>query len=263
MDLGLKGKVALITGGSEGIGRATARRLVQEGSHVAFCARRPDVLRGAADEIRSAATHDARVLEVQADVTQPAQVEQFVEQAAREFGRIDILYNNAGTSAAHPFESVDDDYWQRDLDVKVFGAIRCCRLVIPHMRRQGGGAIVNLTHVGAKQPGARSLPTTLSRAAGIALTKALSKEFAPENIRVNTICVSLIRSAQHERRWGQQREKYPDIEQFYTELGRNIPVGRVGYAEEVADLVAFLVSERAAFITGASVNIDGGVSGVV
>lgn len=263
MDLGLRGKVALVTGGSDGIGKAAAKKLAEEGAHVAICARRPDVLRRAAEELRASAAHDARVLEIPTDVRQADQVERFVSQAAEEFGRIDILYNNAGTSAAAPFESVDDEYWFRDMDTKVFGAIRCCRLVIPYMKRQGGGRIINLTHVGAKQPGAASVPTTVSRAAGIALTKALSKEYAPDNILVNTICISLIRSAQHERRWALNRDKYPDIEQWYAEMGKRVPLGRVGYAEEVADLVAFLASDRASFITGAAINIDGGVSGVV
>jgi NAD(P)-dependent dehydrogenase (short-subunit alcohol dehydrogenase family) len=260
MELGLRGKVALVTGGSEGIGRGTALRLAQEGAGVAMCARRPDVLEAAAAAIRRESGGD--VLAIPTDVTRPDDLRHFVESAAERFGRIDVLFNNAGRSFARPFLEVSDEDWQADLDLRFLAAVRATRLVVPHMRRVGGGRIVNLVMIGGKQPGARSLPTSVSRAAGIALTKALSKDLAPDRITVNAICVGTIKSAQHERAW--QREGSPGtLEQWYAEHAKNVPLGRIGEPEEVGDLVAFLASDRAAYITGTAINLDGGVSAVV
>lgn len=260
MDLGLTGRVALITGGSEGIGRATARSLAREGARVAICARRPDVLAEAAAAIK--AETGAEVLAVPGDVMRPEEIERVVTTVARELGTITILVNNAGTSAAAPFESVDDAAWQADLDLKLMAAIRTTRLVIPGMKAAGGGRIVNVTNIGAKQPGASSLPTTVSRAAGIALTKAMSKDLARYNIRVNAVCIGLIKSAQIER---MARRRFPDLalEQAWVRMAEGIPLGRIGEAEEAADVITFLVSDRAAYVTGTAVNIDGGTSGVV
>ena len=257
MDLGLRGKVAAITGGSEGIGKATAIRLAQEGALVAICARRPDVLQKAADEI-SAAGGD--VLAIAADVTKPADIERFIGETVKRFGRLDILVNNAGTSNANHFESIGDEVWESDLELKLFGAIRAARAAIPYMKQQGGGRIINITMVGGKQPGAKSLPTTVSRAAGIAFTKALSKDMAEHRILVNTVCVGLIKSGQQER--GAARRGLSP-QQAYEQMGKNIPLGRVGEAEEVANVVAFLASDAASYVTGTSINVDGGMAGVV
>jgi len=260
MDLGLTGKVALITGGSEGIGRATAELLASEGVKVAICARRAARLQEAAEEIRRRTGGD--VLDVPADVTVPEQLAAFVRAAAERWGRIDILVNNAGTAAAAPFERVSDEEWQKDLDLKLFAAIRASREVIPHMRRVGGGRIILITHVGGKAPGPSSLPSSVSRAAGIALTKAMSKDLAKENILVNTVCVGLIKSAQIERA---ARARFPDLplEEAYARMGENIPLGRVGEAEEVARVILALVSNLGSYVTGAAVNVDGGMGATV
>jgi NAD(P)-dependent dehydrogenase (short-subunit alcohol dehydrogenase family) len=256
LELGLKGKIAIVTGGSEGLGRAAAEKLAHEGAHVAICARRKDVLDQAADGIRKATGGD--VFAVPTDVRRAADVEAFVNAVVGRWGGLDILVNNAGTSQASPFEKVDDATWQDDLDLKLMAAVRLCRLAIPHMRARGGGRIVNVTNLGGKAPVAGGLPTSVSRAAGINLTKSLSKEFAPEKILVNTICIGLVKSAQMGR-----RAKGGDLEAHYREVGKRVPIGRVGEAEEFGDLVAFLVSERAAFITGTAINFDGGLSPVV
>ena len=168
--------------------------------------------------------------------------------------------NNAGTSLTGEFESVTDALWQQDLDLKLFAAIRLCRLVVPQMRKQGGGRIVNITTIGAKQPRARSMPTTVSRAAGLALTKALSKELGPHGILVNTVCIGRVRAAQHER--AAAKLGIP-IEAHYASMVADIPLGRVGRAEEVANVIAFLVSDAASYLTGTSINLDGGASGVL
>jgi NAD(P)-dependent dehydrogenase (short-subunit alcohol dehydrogenase family) len=257
MDLELKDKVAIITGGTQGIGRATALRLAAEGAQVVIAARGKERLDAVAAEVRSAG---GAVAAVQADVSKPADCERLVAEALKAFGRIDILVNNAGTSLTGEFESVTDALWQQDLDLKLFAAIRLVRLVIPHMKKQGGGRIVNITTIGAKQPRARSMPTTVSRAAGLALTKALSKEYAKDNILVNTVSLGLVQAGQHERK---AEKAGKPVEELYTEMAKDIPLGRVGRAEEAANVIAFLASGAASYVTGASINLDGGASGVL
>ncbi|MGI8553627.1 MAG: SDR family NAD(P)-dependent oxidoreductase [Dehalococcoidia bacterium] len=256
MELGLRGKVALITGGSEGIGRATAKAFAAEGAKVAVCARREEPLKQLEAEI---AAVGGECLGLPADVRQAEPIERFVHAAQERFGRVDILINNAGTSAAFPFEKVTDEEWIADLDLKLLAAVRTARLCIPLMKQQGGGRIINITNIGAKQPSAASVPTSVSRAAGLALTKAMSKEFAADRILVNTICVGLIKSAQIERR---ARTLASSLDEAYARMGKNIPIGRVGEAQEVADLILFLCSERGGYITGVAINVDGGTSAV-
>ena len=255
-DLGLRGKIAVITGGSDGLGRATAERFANEGARVVICARREEHLQRAAADI--AAETGAEVVGIRADVSNVSDIDQLIDLTVDQFGGVDILVNNAGKSSAAGLEEVDDDEWQNDFDLKVMAAVRACRRVIPIMRDRGGGAIVNATIVGAKAPPAKALPTTVSRAAGINLTKSLANEFAADGIRVNTVCIGLLKSEQWVRRAGNE-----DPKEFYEELSVQVPLGRIGDAEEYADLVAFLVSDRAAYITGVAINIDGGLSGVV
>ena len=253
LELGLNGKIAIVTGGSEGMGRAAVERLARSGARVVACARRKDVLERAAEEIRKAT--GAEVLALPADVSKAADCESVVTTTVRQLGGVDILLNNAGTSAAAAFEKVGDEAWQADFDLKVMAAIRMCRLVIPHMKRRGGGRIINVTTVGGKAPRAQGLPTSVSRAAGINLTKSLANEYAADRILVNTICIGLVKSSQMAR-----RAKDGDVDAHYHELGKRVPVGRVAEASEFADLVAFLASERASYITGTAVNFDGGMS---
>lgn len=255
LELGLAGKVAIVTGGSEGLGRAAAERLAAEGCRVIICARRADLLERAAEAIRRKT--GAEVLAQPADVTRVEDVERVVGATVSAFGGVDILLNNAGTSAAGGFEAVDDRAWQTDIDLKLMAAVRFCRLVIPHMKQRGGGRIINVTTVGGKTPAPKALPTSVTRAAGINLTKSLAHEYAADRILVNTICLGLVKSAQWERR------ATGDPEAYYREVARRVPIGRVGEAEEFADLVAFLASERAGYITGTAINFDGGMSASV
>jgi NAD(P)-dependent dehydrogenase (short-subunit alcohol dehydrogenase family) len=257
MDLELKDKVAIVTGGSQGIGKAAALRLAAEGASVVIAARGRELLDKVALEIRAAG---GRVAAVQADVSRAEDCARLVAEAVKAFGRLDILVNNAGTSATGEFESVTDDIWQADFELKLFAAIRLARLAIPHMKQQGGGRIVNITNIGAKQPRAKSMPTTVTRAAGLAFTKALSKEFAPHQILVNTVCIGLVRAGQHERKAAKAGIA---VEQLYANMAKDIPLGRVGRAEEVANAIAFLASEAASYITGTSINLDGGTSAVL
>jgi NAD(P)-dependent dehydrogenase (short-subunit alcohol dehydrogenase family) len=257
VELGLKDKVAVVTGGTEGIGRATALRLAAEGAKVAICARSKDKLEQVAAEITRAG---GTALALAADASKSADIERFITAVAGRFGRIDILVNNAGTSARGMFLEIDDATWHADLELKLFGAIRCTRLVVPYMKKQGGGRIINITISSAKQPGAGSMPTSVSRAAGLALTKALSKEYAADNILVNTVCIGKIKSGQHERRFTREGVTEAD---YYSKLSRDIPMGRVGEAAEVANVIAFLSSAAASYVTGSSINLDGGISGVL
>src|SRR3990172_7362893 len=176
MQLSLKGKVAAVTGGSEGIGRAAALRLAELGAKVAICARRAEVLEKTAGDIRKLG---AEVLSMTADATSAGDMARFVGETVQRFGRIDVLVNNAGATGQAAFDKVDDAAWQQDLEIKVMAHVRTSREVIPHMKRQGGGRIINLNMVAARQPGANQFPTTVSRAAGLALTKGLSKELVP------------------------------------------------------------------------------------
>jgi NAD(P)-dependent dehydrogenase (short-subunit alcohol dehydrogenase family) len=257
LELGLKGKVAVVTGGSDGIGRATALRFAREGADVAVCARRQEPLDQAVAELRKAG---AQVLALSADMSKKADIDRFIKAVIERFGRIDILVNNAGTSARGKFLEIEDDAWSADLELKVFGAIRCTRLAVPYMKKQGGGRIINITISSAKQPGAESYPTSVSRAAGLALTKALSKEYAASNILVNTVCIGKIKSGQHVRRYTREGVSAED---YYRQTAKDIPLGRVGEAEEVANVIAFLASDAASYVTGTSVNLDGGMSGVL
>lgn len=261
LELDLAGQVAVITGGSEGVGRATAAKLAEEGCRVAICARRPDILEAAAAEMRSQSP-SSEILAVAADVSKSAELDGFFAAVADTFDGIDILVNNAGRAAGGHFEEATDEVWQEDFDLKFWGAVRCARLALPHMKARGGGSVINITHPGGKAPSGNSMPTSVTRAAGIAFTKALSHDVARFGIRVNTVCLTNIRTAQIVKLW-----KEADTTQNYDEwcagLGVDIPLGRLGNPEEVADLIAFLVSDRAGFITGASVNIDGGVAHTV
>jgi NAD(P)-dependent dehydrogenase (short-subunit alcohol dehydrogenase family) len=255
MELGLAGKVALITGGSKGIGLQTAVSLAQEGCRVAICARSEEALRQAAAFITE--TTGAEALYIVVDVTSEDDCRRAADETVRRFGRLDILVNNAGSAAAKPFEQVGAESWQQDLDLKLFGAIHCSRYAVPFMRQAGGGAIVNVTTSAAKTPPKSSLPSSVSRAAGLALTKAMSNDLAANGIRVNTVCIGTIRSEQIEQRW---RQEAPELtwEQYAADARHQIPLGRIGRTEEAAKVIVFLVSQAASYVTGTAVNIDGG-----
>ena len=256
MDLQLQDKVVLVTGGSDGLGAAAVVRLAAEGARVAFCGRSAEKLE------RTRALGGPRTLAVRADVTQPADCERFVAEALAAFGRIDALVNNAGTAAARPFESIDDAAWAADLELKLMAAVRLTRSVLPHLKAAGGGSILNVLALAAKTPGARSAPSSVSRAAGMALTKALSKELGEHGVRVNAVLIGLIESGQWERRAAGAGQ---GVDALYAQLARDnaIPLGRVGRSEEFADLVAFLLSPRAAYLSGTAINLDGGLSSSV
>lgn len=252
--------IALITGGSDGIGRAAAVRLVAEGARVAVVARGQEKLGGALREIDPGET--GRAIAISADCTIPTELHRVYDETTQRLGPVTALVNNVGTSLRGPFLEVTDEQWQSDLDLKLFSAIRLSRMVIPDMIARGeGGRIVNVLSIGGKHPGAASGPTAITRAAGLALTQALSKEFASDGILVNAVCIGLIKAGQHEDRW-RSKASGESLEQYYAGLARNrsVPLGRVGEASEAASVINFLLSQDATFVSGTAINIDGAAS---
>ncbi|MGI9598446.1 MAG: SDR family NAD(P)-dependent oxidoreductase [Acidimicrobiales bacterium] len=261
MDIRLDGKKALITGGSLGLGRAMALEFARSGAAVAIVGRTRTTLDEAVEAI-TAEADGARIEGFSCDVRDPVALAATHQEIVDRLGPIDILVNNAGTSAGMPFMSSTDEDWQNDLDLKLMAAVRLCRLCIPAMQERGWGRIINVLNTAAKAPPAKSAPTSASRAAGMALTKALAAEMAPFGILVNAMNTGVLVTnqwhAMHERR-------APDksFEEFVEATGRQVPVGRMGDAAEFANLACFLASDQASYVTGTSINIDGGLSPVV
>ncbi len=260
MEISLAGRSAVITGASKGLGFAMADQFARSGARVAMVARRSDALAEAKAKIDQVAP--GRAVTVTADVSRAEDCERAFQEATSAFGEIDILVNNAGTSRAMPFEQITDAIWQEDLDLKLFAAIRLCRLAMPSMKERRWGRIINVLNIGAKAPRAGGAPTAVSRAAGMALTKILSAEGASHNVLVNALLVGQIVSDQWVRRHQSQGANVP-FEEFVGKLGANIPLGRLGKAEEFAAMACLLVSDHGGFTTGTAINMDGGASPVV
>lgn len=263
MDVRLDGRTALITGASEGLGLAMARRFAESGANVAMVSRSADNLEAGRQEIMSAiGGNQAKVEVFPCDVTDTDQIAAMWQSVGDSLGDVDILVNNAGATAVGPFLDCDDERWQADLDLKLFAAIRLGRLAMPGMAARNWGRIINVLAGSAKTPGPGSAPTSVSRAAGMALTKVMAGEGAPDNILVNALLVGLIKSGQHERR---HQAQAPDksYEEYIAARGVDIPLGRMGEAEEFANLACFLVSDAGSYVTGCAINVDGGRSPVV
>lgn len=259
MQVTMTGRIALITGGSQGLGYAMAQRFLESGADVALLARREDVLMEARDALRAAS--NGRVEGYVCDVSDAAQIEDTHERVVAELGAVDILVNNAGHASMGAFEEITDAMWQADLDLKLFAAIRLSRLVLPGMKARRWGRILNLLNTAAKAPPAGSAPTSVSRAAGLALTKVLANEGAPHNVLVNALLIGLIKSDQV-RRWWQASGTDRSLEEHMAAMGARLAIGRMGEAEECANLACFLASEQGSYVTGCAINMDGGMSPV-
>ncbi|MBI4300103.1 MAG: SDR family oxidoreductase [Chloroflexi bacterium] len=246
MDLGLRGKAAIVTGGSRGIGRSIALGLAAEGCNVAICARSEEKLAATAAEIRVAGVE---ALGIRADVTRPEDIEKVVKGTVAGFGRVDILVNNAG--GGWPGE--DDDAWQGTVNINLIAAVRASRLVIPEMRTLGAGRIIHITSIWGREAGG-GLPYNAAKAAMISHAKNLALQLAPDKITVNSVAPGSIVFPGG----GWQRALEADPEGMAQFIKANIASRRFGKPEEVADVVVFLASERANWVTGACINVDGG-----
>jgi len=258
MNIDLTGRSAIVTGGSKGIGLAVAARFAASGADVAIVARGRAGLDEAAMTI--GATARGKVLALQGDVAVASDISRTYEQAMQAFGKLDIVMNNAGESRTGAFEQITDEMWREDFDQKLFAAIRLTRLAWPQMKERRWGRVINTLNIGAKAPRGGSAPTTITRAAGMALTKVLAGEGAPHNILVNALLVGLIEADQHVRRAAQTGV---DLKDYMDARGREIPLGRMGRAEEFANIACFLASDEASYITGTAINVDGGRSPVM
>jgi 3-oxoacyl-[acyl-carrier protein] reductase len=259
MDLGLQGKVALVEGASRGIGKAVAMGLAREGCRVAICARNEKPLLDAAEEIHAATGVD--VLPVTCDVARPEHVTRFVAATVERFGRLDILVNNAGGPPLGAFERHSDEAWQTALEQNFLSVVRTIREALPHLRRQGGGRIINITSYAVKQPLDGLILSNSARLAVVGLAKTLSRELGPDNILVNNVCPgpTLTDRMQSLMRSRAESEGRP-YEDVAAEENKRIPLGHMGAAEDVAALVVFLASEPARQITGTTIQVDGGAT---
>ena len=259
MDLGLDGRVAMVPGGTRGLGKAVCRRLLQEGAAVAICSRKQENVAAAVAELTALAGDAARVFGQVADVTNPEAVQAFADAAQRHFGRIDILVFSAGTHRRATVNDLKREDLQHHLDEKVFGNFAMIRAVLPVMRAQQDGRIVNIVGQAARHPHSDRLPSGTTNAAQAAMTKSLADALARQNIRVNAVCPQYIETELAATLIAKEmRDRGVDRATASAGFWRANVLKRMGTVEELADTVAFLVSDRATFITGSSISVDGG-----
>lgn len=253
MDLGIQGKVALVTAASKGLGRACAMAFAAEGARVFMCARGEAALKAAADEIR--ARTGGQVMAQVADVTRAADIERLVARACEVFGGVDILIANAGGPPRGTFDQLNDEQWEQAFDLSLLAPVRLIRAVLPGMRQKKWGRILALQSVSVKQPIPGLLLSNAVRPGTAGLLKTLALELGRDNILVNTICPGSImtdRFLSGAKQAGLEREDYLRLR------SAEIPLGRVGTPEELANVVVFLASERASYVTGVALQVDGG-----
>jgi len=252
MDLGLQDKIAIVTGASRGIGNRIALALAAEGAKLAICARNEEGVKSAAAEL---VAKGAEVEAIVADATQPEDAKRIVAATQERFGRVDILINNVGGSVWTPFAEISDEEWLHVFNLSFFSSVRVSRAAMPLMEEQGGGSIINISSIYGRETGG-PISYNAAKAAMISMTSNLAQEAAAKNIRVNTVAPGSIIFPGGS--W--ERKQKEDPETIKAFVDNNIAFGRFGTPEEVADVVAFLASERSSWVTGACLNVDGGQS---
>lgn len=257
MDLGLKNKVALVAAASQGLGKASALALAQEGAHLVICSRNEQSIKKAAEEISGKT--GAKVVPVVADVSKKEDITAFVQAAIKEFGTVHVLVNNAGGPPTGDILTLPDEEWGKGVQLTLMSVIRLVREVLPSMERQRWGRIISIVSIAAKQPINELLISSTLRPGILGLSKVLSNQYGKDNITINTICPGLILTKrQEELSVSRAADKKITLEDYIAESAKAIPAGRLGRPEEIGNVVAFLASEQASYINGVNLLVDGG-----
>ncbi len=262
MDLGLRGRVAVVCAASQGLGKATALGFAREGAHVVICSRDRRRITAAAKEIQAAAgSTGVRVVPVVADLSKAAQIRRLVDTALREFGRLDVLVTNAGGPPVAEFPDLDDTLWQKGVELTLMSAVRCIRAVLPQMRKQKWGRVIAITSIAAKQPLDDIVISSTLRPGILGLAKVLSNQYGRDGVLVNCVTPGFIMTArQKEISVARAAKTGLSWEDYVKESAKAIPLGRYGEPEELANVIVFLGSERASYLNGATVAVDGGLA---